>query len=114
MAAAKALTPGGRLVVEVPERSRALEALVPEELLGPEGNKTRVTRRFVPDTNLMHERFEPESANQTFDLSFRLFSRSELEAEIAAAGFVDLDVIDSALVPPPPTFVTVFATCPTG
>lgn len=113
-AAFTSLTPGGRLVVEVPERARAIAALLPEEHLGPEGNKTRVTRYFDPDTNVVHERFEPESTDRTFDLSFRLFSRSELEAEIAAAGFVDLEVIDRALVPPPPTFITVLATCPTG
>lgn len=112
----RAVRPGGSIIVEVPERERALDLLVADETLPGPGEGTHVTRRFDDATGILHERFEQRGSGQgeTFDLAYRLFRRAELIEMFADAGFEDIGIIDSALVPPPPTFVTVVATCPSG
>lgn len=109
----QAVRPGGHIVIEVPERARAVDLLVEAESLGPPDAATRVTRRFDESTATMHERFDtPDGAS--FDLAYRLFTTAELVDLCTRAGLVDIVTVDRALVPPPPTFVTLYASCPNG
>ncbi len=103
-----ALKPGGVLVLEVPERARAIALLVETEQLGA----TTVTRsiEYRDATTILHEHFE--TPNKTFDLGYQLFSSDELASLVEAAGFTVVSVRDSALVPPPPTFMTLLAVAP--
>lgn len=102
-AAARALKPGGVLVLELPDRDRAITMLVPQEQLGP----TTVTRTFDPHTSVLSEQFE--TPDNTFELAYQLFDREEVRSLLGDAGFVVEMVLDSALVPPPPTFMTLVA-----
>ena len=108
------LVPGGTFVVEVQEQAKTLDFLPMSETLGPEDKPTLVTRRFDPDRRVLSERFETPTSGATFDLGLRLFTQAELIQELMTAGFEIRRIINAALAPPPPTFVTVFATCPTG
>lgn len=108
-----ATRPGGHVVIEVPERDRAVEMLVAAEVLGRPGQQTQVSRRFDADTSTLHEQFETAAGN-TFDLAYRLFGRAELIDLCGGAGLIDINVVDRAIVPPPPTFVTLYASCPNG
>lgn len=103
-AAASASRPGATFVVELPERSRALDMLVTAESLGP----TDVTRRFDESTGVVHERFAGPAG--TFDLSYRLYAADEVTTMLSKAGFDHIEVMPTALVPPPPTFMTLYAT----
>lgn len=98
-----AVRPDGHIVVEVPERDRAVAALVEHEELGP----TTVTRSFDAERSVMREQFA--TPNGHFDLAYRLFSQDELVAAVEAAGFVIEEVTDEGLMPPPPNFMTLFA-----
>jgi SAM-dependent methyltransferase len=102
------LRPGATLIIEIPERERALEALVVEEQLGPTG----VTRRFDAATSHLHERFETPTGR--FDLAYRLFGRDELAELVESVGFLVRELRPTALVAPPHTFMTLVAECPTG
>lgn len=95
---------GATVIVEVPERHRALAALVESEQLGP----TQVTRHFDPATSIMHERFEQADAAE-FELAYRLYSAEELEAVLTESGFTQVAITQGALVEPPPTFMTAIA-----
>ncbi len=97
------LRPGGTLVIEVPERDRAVANLVEYEQLGP----TEVTRSFDPETRVLSERFETPTG--TYDLAYVLLSKEELTAELQTAGFVVEAVHDEAVSPPPDTFMTIVA-----
>lgn len=108
-----ATRPGGQIVIEVPERDRAVDMLVESESLGAPENQTAVSRRFDATTSVLHERFET-SAGDTFDLAYQLFTKAELVDICEQAGLVDIVTVDRALVPPPPTFVTLYASCPNG
>lgn len=103
-AAARFLKPGGWLVVEVPDRARAVTMLAAEEQLGP----TTVTRSFDPASGVLSERFE--TPTNTFDLAYELFDADHLESLLDDAGFDVADRLDNALVPPPVTFLTRVAT----
>lgn len=100
----RACRPGATLVVELPERLRALETLVASEALGP----TQATRRFDETTSVLHERFDTPS--DTFDLSYRLYSSDEVQSMLTNAGFTQIELVPTALMPPPPTFMTFYAT----
>lgn len=102
--AAKVLKPGGALVLELPDRERAVQMLVAEEQLGP----TKVTRSYDPATEVLSECFE--TPDRTFKLAYQLFDSSSLRTLLGDAGFVVETILESALVPPPPTFLTVVAT----
>lgn len=97
------LRPGGTLVVEVPERDRAVEQLVEREQLGP----TKVGRSFNAQTGVLSERFE--TPDGTFDLAYSLLSEAELVSAIEAAGFTVAEIYDEAVNPPPNTFMTLVA-----
>ena len=97
------LRPGGSLVIEVPERTRALANLVEDEQLGT----TRVTRRFDATSGVLSERFE--TPDDTYDLAYQLLSKQELADAVDAAGFTVETIYDEAVFPPPETFMTVVA-----
>lgn len=105
--AKQALRPGGKLVVEVPERARATEELVEQEQLG----QTAVTRHFNTRTSIVTERFEVETGN-VYVLRYRLFDKTELVDLLHDAGFEVQQVIDRGLVEPPMTLMTVVAERP--
>ena len=110
-AAHRALHPGGWLVIEVPERARAVEALIEHEVLGPAGAATTVTRFFDTTQSVIVERFATPR-DETFQLAYRVFGHDELLALIVESGFEIVRVLDDALTPPPLTFMTVFARRP--
>ena len=70
--------------------------------------KTQVTRWFDVESSILHERFE-QPGEAVFDLAYRLYSTDELRAMLTESGFEEIEMIDSALVPPPPTFMTAVA-----
>ena len=100
---ARALRPGATLVLEVPEKGRAVEALVPSEQLGP----TEVTRSFDPSTSVLTERFV--TPVDVFDLAYVVFARGELVEALEAAGFAISAIHDEAVQAPPFTFMTIVA-----
>ncbi len=100
------LKPGGSLVLELPDRDRAVALLVAEEQLGP----TFVTRRYDQTNQVLHERFETPDGD--FDLAYELFSPDELREMIADVGLEEAAFADQALVPPPLTFMTFVARRP--
>lgn len=102
-AARKALKADGTLVVEAPERSRALDALVAEETIG----STTITRRFEEKSQIIHE--QHVTAEATFALAYRVFSEAELTTLLRAAGFTEIDMRSTGLVEPPTTFMTAYA-----
>lgn len=104
----RSLRPGGMLVVEVPERTRTVDAFVVREQLGP----TQVTRWFDDATSQMHERFV--TPTRQFELAFRVFDADELATLMENAGFVVRERVGHALVSPPDTFMTLVAECPPG
>ena len=88
-AVARAIRPGGRLVVEVPVRDRAVDALVAEETLGAGPNRTEVARHFEDASQRLTERFTVYRDGQPteFDLGVHLFSPDELVTLLDASGF---------------------------
>ena len=105
--AAKALQPGGVAVVELPDRDRAVSALVESETLGP----TQVTRSFDSVASTITERFDMQSGD-TFELHYRVYDRAELSDLIADAGLAVEQVRDRGLAEPPGTMTTVLARRP--
>lgn len=87
---ARALRPGQRFVLEVPQRDAAVRSLVPAERFGEGDNRTEIFRRFDPGSSRVIERFEvvTDGIVRTFDLAYRLFAGTELEGLLSAAGFV--------------------------
>lgn len=104
----RALRPGGTLVVEVPDRDRIEAMLVESEQLGP----VHVERSLDTATGRVRERFA--GPTDTFDLGYVTFTQDQLRTRVTAAGFDVVEHLGSALVPPPPTFQTLVAQCPTG
>ena len=94
---------GGTLVVEVPERDRALAGLVEHEQLGP----TSVTRSFNETTSVLSEQFD--TPNGLYDLAYVLLSEDELVSALTRAGFAVAEVYSEAVSPPPATFMTIVA-----
>ncbi|NJN84041.1 MAG: class I SAM-dependent methyltransferase [Caldilineaceae bacterium] len=84
-----ALLPGGRLIVELPQRAVAVETLKRHERFGGDDRYTEVNREFDPSSNTMSERFEVVDGDNRRDflLRYRLFSRPEVERLLAAHGF---------------------------
>ena len=105
--AKQALRPGGRLVIELPDRNRAIDALVEAEQLGP----TSVTRQFNTRTSIITERFQVESG-EVFVLRYRVFDKTEIADLVHDAGFDVLQMIERGLVEPPTTMMTIVAQRP--
>ena len=105
--AKRALRPGAKLVVEVPEQTRAADALVETEQLGP----TKVVRTYDRRLSVIRERFE-QADGHVFKLAYRVFAKTELVDMLHDVGFVVENVLDRALVEPPMTFMTIVAQRP--
>lgn len=103
----QALRPGAKLVIELPDRARAIDALVEQEELGP----TTVTRRFDKRTAIVTERFDVRSGD-SYMLRYRVFDKTELVDLLHDAGFETQQVLDRGLVEPPSTLFTVVAERP--
>lgn len=90
---AATLRPGGRLVVEVPQRSAAAAALVASEQFGAGDDRTVVSRTLDPQTNIVRERFDVHHGGtaSAFRLAYVLLDPEELEAKLREAGFVQVD-----------------------
>jgi SAM-dependent methyltransferase len=85
----RALRPGGRLAVEVPQRDAAVAQLKPRERVAGPRRYARITRRFEPGRNVMTEIYEviaPPDV-QRYVLRYRLYSREELIDLLGQAGF---------------------------
>ena len=103
----QALRPGRKLVIEVPDRDRALDVLVDSERLG----STAVTRRFDTRTSIMTERFELDTG-AIYVLQYRLFDTTELVDLVHDAGLDVQHVLHHGLVQPPQTMTTLVAERP--
>lgn len=93
-----ALKPGGRLVVEVPQRGPAVDALVERDVFEHRDGKTEISRRFDADTSRVIEQFlihDGSGPPRRFDLEYRLFSAEELHDLLLDAGFASIDLADS-------------------
>ena len=99
----RAMRPGATLVLEVPEKGRAVEALVESEQLGP----TAVARSFDPATSVLSERFD--TPTDSFALAYVLFTQAELVQALESAGFTISATYDEAVQAPPFTFMTIVA-----
>ncbi len=105
-ATAELLAPGAALVIEVPDRSRAVAALVANEHLG----EAEVFRSFDAASGTLRERFVVSGPDPVeYQLAYQLFSEGELRALVVAAGFGVEAVIGSGLVEPPLTNMTIVA-----
>ena len=89
-----ALKPGGRFVVEVPQRETAVRHLKADEKFGEGNRATIVSRVYDADTRVVSESFRVvnENDDHTYLLKYRLFDRDELEAHFEAAGFVIVSI----------------------
>lgn len=85
----QALKPGGRFVVEVPQRETTVRNLKTFEKFGQGDRHTAVTRQFNPDDNTITETFNvvsPASTRQ-YLLCYRLYSLAELNSLLDQVGF---------------------------
>ena len=100
----RALRPGGQLVLEVPDRDRAVPALVAAEQIG----YGKVSRSFDKRESTITERFTTQSGD-VYRQTYRVFDRTELVDLLHDAGFSVQQVIERGLVEPPATMMTVVA-----
>jgi SAM-dependent methyltransferase len=85
----RALIPGGKIVVEVPQREMAVAQLKTNDKFGNGERYTAVTRQYDSHTQIVSESFlvvTPEQS-QTYLLRYRLFSFSDLTTLLNAAGY---------------------------
>lgn len=99
-----ALKPTGKLVIEVPDKDRAVPALVETEQLGP----TKVIRSFDRRESTITERFRPQGG-EIYRLVYRVFDKTELVDLVHGAGFRVVQLLDQGLAEPPTTMMTVVA-----
>ncbi len=110
---AQRLGTGAPFVVEVPQRQAAVNQLVEHDEFGSGDNRTTITRTFEASSQRVHETFVvvADGVERTFDLAYRLFSRTELEHELATAGFeavdVSADLVGTPLDDDHPTMIAV-------
>lgn len=83
------LKPGGKIVVEVPQRETAVAQLKPSERYGSGERTTAVTRQYDPKSKVIREEFlvVMPQRKQSFLLRYRLFSFSELSGLLTDAGY---------------------------
>jgi 2-polyprenyl-3-methyl-5-hydroxy-6-metoxy-1,4-benzoquinol methylase len=84
-----ALKPGGRFVVEVPQRNTAVAQLRPSDKFGEGERYAAVTRQYNPADQTVTETFRliaPEET-RTYTLRYRLYSRAALETLLTQSGF---------------------------
>ncbi len=91
-AVAAMLAPGGRFVLELPQRDAAVAALVTSDRFGQGGDTTTISRSFEPTTSVVTERFDVVTGGRErrFDLAYRLFSAGEVHRLLHEAGLVDI------------------------
>lgn len=83
------LKPGGKLILEVPQKQTMVNNLKASDRFGTDTHYTQINRRFDSDLGQIIETFEivsPESTHH-FLLSYKLYDQAEIEAELQAAGF---------------------------
>jgi len=107
--AKQALRPGGHLVLELPDRDRAVPGLVETEQLGP----TKVLRSFDKRESTITEHFKLMTG-ETYRLIYRVFDKTELCDLLHDAGFEVREVLGRGLVEPPSTMMTMVAERPVG
>ena len=85
-----ALKPGGRFVVEVPQRDAYLKGLKPSEQFGEGQSTTAVSRQYDPQAQTVTEIFHLVSPkkSQTYTLRYRLYDQAGLFDLRQRAGFV--------------------------
>lgn len=85
----KALKPGGRFLVEVPQRKTAVQQLKLQEQFGDEEQMTFIRREYDSNRRVVSEEFRIVNANDQarFLLVYRLFDQRELETLLQKAGF---------------------------
>jgi len=106
--AKQALKPGGKFVIELPDKDRAVAALVETEQLGP----TKVLRSFDKRESTITEHFKL-LGGETYRLIYRVFDKTELVDMLHDVGFEIQQIEDHGLVEPPATFMTFVAERPT-
>jgi SAM-dependent methyltransferase len=100
----QALRPGGQLVVEVPDRDRAVPALVAAEQI----DDGKITRSFDKRESTITERFTASSGD-LYRQTYRVFDRTELVDLLHDAGFSVQQVIERGLVEHSASMMTVVA-----
>ncbi len=83
------LKPGGKLILELPQKQTMIDTLKSSDRFGTDTHYTDITRKFDPDTECIVETFKlvsPESTRH-FLLSYKLYNQAELETELTSAGF---------------------------
>ena len=109
----KLLRPGAGFVVEVPQRNTTVAQLVEHDEFGSGDNRTQITRRYHEASSRVYENFVvvADGVERHFDLAYRLFDRSELEALLASAELGDLtfsaDLAGTPLTDTDPTMVAI-------
>lgn len=110
---AKLLRPGAGLVIEVPQRDATVANLVEHDEFGSGTNTTQITRRYHEASRRVFENFVvmTDGVERHFDLAYRLFNRSELEALVSDAGLHEValtaDLVGTPLTGDDPTMVAV-------
>ncbi|MEM7093318.1 MAG: class I SAM-dependent methyltransferase [Actinomycetota bacterium] len=106
-AATQLLRPGSPMLIEMPDRDRALAALITDETLG----STRVTRQFDSATSVLHEQFAIDGG-ATYELAVRLYDTQERRDLVGSAGLEIEHERPTGLAEPPPTLTTLLARRP--
>ncbi len=88
----EALVPGGRFLVEAPQRGAAVANLKEYERFGGGEQYTAVTRQYNSHSHVWTERFQvvKGEASSDFLLQYRLYNWPELEGLLLDAGFQNL------------------------
>ena len=86
--AAKSLRTGGRFALELPQKQPTLDALKPSDRFGDESKYTQVQRSYHARSGIVTEQFHlvSPSRSQTYDLRYRLFTRTQVSDLLTAAG----------------------------
>ena len=89
----EALVPGGRFLVEVPQRKAAVASLKEHDRFGAGEKYTDVIRQYDSHSHVWTESFHVVDGESTNDflLQYRLYSWPELEALLLEAGFRSLE-----------------------
>lgn len=88
---AQCLHPGAGIVIEVPQRQPAIDALVTNDRFEVGSKTTVIERSYTEATRRVNERFVvTDDRERVFDLSYRLFDRDELAELLDAAGLVNV------------------------
>jgi D-alanine-D-alanine ligase len=88
----EALVPGGRFLVEVPQRAAAVAGLKAADRFGSGDQYTDVTRQYDLHSHIWTEAFEVVNGttSQAFLLRYRLYSWPELRELLTKVGFGEL------------------------